>query len=366
MKLIFQQEALQRSISIVQKAVSVRTTLPILECILLDANFPNIRMMANDMELGIETVVEGTIEERGSIALDARAFSDMIRKLPNEQVTITTNENYVAEIVCGKARFNLAGQPGEDFAALPIIEEDTAVRISQLSLRDVIRQTIFSISASENNQMMTGELFEVKDGILKVVALDGHRIAIRNLALREESPDKKVVVPGKTLVEISKILEEDAEKMVNITVTNSHILSAFDNPRVVSRLIDGEYFRIEQMLSSDYETKVTINRKDFLDCIDRAAILVRERDKMPVILTITDAAMLLQINATIGSLDEDLEIEKTGKDITIGFNPRFLSDALRAISEETVDLYFVNPKAPLFIRDAEKNYVYLILPVNIR
>ena len=366
MKLTFSQEELQKSISIVQKAVPVRTTLPILECILIDATSDEIRMTANDMELGIETIVTGEILEKGSIALDARILSDIVRKLPNSQVTITTDANLTAEITCEKAKFNIPGQPGDEFATLPIIEKENGIIISQFSLREVIRQTIFSTAASETNQLMTGELFEVKDGALKVVALDGHRIAIRNLGLREACPDQKVVVPGKTLTEISKILSGETEEEVAIFFTKNHILFEFDQTKVLSRLIEGEYFRIEQMLSSDYETKLTVNKKEMLDCIDRASLLIREREKMPVILNITDGEMKLSINATIGSLNEEIAIEKEGKDITIGFNPKFLSDALRAINEETVDLYFVNPKAPCFIRDAENSYIYLILPVNIR
>ena len=366
MKLIFTQEELQKSISVVQKAVPTRTTLPILECILIDATRNEIRMTANDMELGIETSVTGEIVEKGSIALDARILSDVVRRLPNSQITITTDEKNFAEIVCEKAKFQIPGQPGEDFATLPPVDREEQITLSQYSLREMIRQTIFSTAMNENNQLMTGELFEVKDGALKVVALDGHRIAIRNLELKEADAERKAVVPGKTLSEVSKILSGETEDMVDITFTKNHILFEFDGTLVLSRLIDGEYFRIEQMLSSDYETKITVNKRELLDCLDRASLLIREHEKMPVILNIDDGGMNLQINASIGSLNEDISIEKTGKDLTIGFNPKYVSDALRAINDETVDLYFVNPKAPCFIRDEAGSYVYLILPVNIR
>jgi DNA polymerase-3 subunit beta len=212
--------------------------------------------------------------------------------------------------------------------------------------------------------MMTGELFEVKDNVLKVVGLDGHRIAIRNINLSGNADDVKVVVPGKTLNEISKILSSDAESVVNIYFTNNHILFEFDNTMVVSRLIEGEYFKINQMLSSDYETKVVINKKEFLDSIDRANLLIREGDKKPIIINITDGSLEVKVQSAIGSLNEDIDINKEGKDIMIGFNPKFLIDALRVIDDETVDIYLVNPKAPCFIRDKEENYIYLILPVN--
>ncbi|MDO4649327.1 MAG: DNA polymerase III subunit beta, partial [Eubacteriales bacterium] len=171
--------------------------------------------------------------------------------------------------------------------------------------------------------------------------------------------------PGKTLNEISKILSGEVDSVVNIYFTNNHILFEFDQTIVVSRLIEGEYFRIDQMLSNDYETKLTVNKKEFMNCIDRATLLVREGDKKPIIIHIMDHSMELRIDSTMGSMNEDIDIEKDGKDILIGFNPKFLIDALKVIDDETIDIYLVNPKAPCFIRDAEENYTYLILPVNI-
>ena len=173
-----------------------------------------------------------------------------------------------------------------------------------------------------------------------------------------------MVVPGKSLSEVSKILSGDMDKDVNIFFTQKHILFEFDNTLVVSRLIEGEYFKIDQMLSSDYETKVKMNKKDLLDCIDRATLLVKEGDKKPVIINITDSSMQLKMNSTVGSMDEEIDITKEGKDLMIGFNPKFLIDALRVIEDEEIDLYMVNPKAPCFIRNAQESYIYLILPVN--
>ena len=311
------------------------------------------------------SIVDGTIEEKGKVALDAKIFYEIIRRLPDNDITIRTDDKYSATITCEKAKFNIPGKSGEDFAYLPMIEKDEPLTISQYTLKEMIRQTIFSIAVNENNKLMTGELFEIKDNCLKVVSLDGHRIAIRKMPLKREYSDRKVVVPGKTLSEVSKILSGEVDDQVSIYFTKNHILFEFDQTMVVSRLIEGEYFRIDQMLSSDYETKLKINKKEFLDCIDRATLLVREVDKKPIIINITDNDMELRIDSTMGSMNEEIDIEKEGKDIMIGFNPKFLIDALRVIDDETVTIYLVNPKAPCFIRDDEENYTYLILPVNI-
>lgn len=236
--------------------------------------------------------------------------------------------------------------------------------MSQFTLKEVIRQTIFSITDNDNNKLMSGELFEINENKLKVVSLDGHRISIRNIELKDSYEYKKVIVPGKTLNEISKILPGSAEEDVFLFLTENHIIFEFDQTTVVSRLIEGEYFKIEQMLSSDYETKININKKELLNCIDRATLLIKEGDKKPIIMNITDTSMELKINSFIGSMNEDIDIEKEGKDILIGFNPKFFIDALRVIDEEEITIYMVNPKAPCFIKDENETYIYLILPVN--
>ena len=366
MKIICSKSNLLKSVSISLKAVPSKTTMPILECILIDATTNQIKFTTNDMELGIETIVEGTIEEKGMVALNAKIFYEIIRRLPDNDVTIKTDEKFAATITCEKAKIlNIPGKSGEDFAYLPMIERDEPLTISQYTLKNMIYQTIFSIAVNDNNKLMTGELFEIKDNCLKIVSLDGHRIAIRKMPLKKDYSDRKVVVPGKTLNEISKILSGEMDDVVSIFFTNNHILFEFDQTMVVSRLIEGEYFRIDQMLSSDYETKLSINKKEFLDCIDRATLLVREGDKKPIIIHITDGSMELKIDSAMGSMNEDIDIEKEGKDILIGFNPKFLIDALKVIDDETIDIYLVNPKAPCFIRDEEETYTYLILPVNI-
>ena len=364
MKLICNKSELLKGVNIVSKAVPVRTTMAILECILIDASTNEIKLTANDMELGIETIIDGEILEAGIIALDAKIFLEIVRKLPDNEVTIETDAAFKTLITCEKAKFNIIGKSGEDFSYLPYVERKDSITMSQFTLKEVIRQTIFSITDNDANKLMSGELFEINENLLKVVSLDGHRISIRNIELKNSYEHKKVIVPGKTLNEISKIIPGSAEEDVMIFLTENHIVFEFDQTMVVSRLIEGEYFKIEQMLSSDYETKLTIHKKELLDCIDRASLLIKEGDKKPIIMNITDDSMELKINSFIGSMNEEIDIEKEGKDILIGFNPKFYIDALRVIDDESITIYMVNPKAPCFIKDENESYIYLILPVN--
>ena len=366
MKLEFKKDALLNGINIVSKAIPSRTTMSILECILIDADASEIKLTGNDMELGIETKVEGSILERGKIALEAKLFYEIIRKLPDGEtpVVITSDNRFNTIIECENAVFNIQGRDGEEFSYLPYIERDQHISLTQFTLKEAIRQTIFSISPNDSNKMMTGELFQVTDNELKVVSLDGHRMSIRKVELKDHYENIKVIVPGKTLGEISKILNGDNDSEVQIFFSTNHIMFEFNDTIVLSRLIEGEYFRINQMLSSDYETKVTLNRRDFMDAIDRASILVRENDKKPLILNFTDEEMELKMHSAFGTMDARLAITKFGKDLMIGFNPKFLGDALRIIDDEEVTLYMMNPKSPCFIRDEEETYIYLILPVN--
>ena len=364
MKITCEKNSLLKGINTVMKAVSSKTTMPILECILIDASADEIKFTANDMELGIETKVEGTILEKGIVALEARIFSEIIRKLPDNIVSISTESNFQTYIKCENTDLTIMGRDGEDFSYLPFIEREEGISISQFTLKDLIRQTIFSIAQNESNKMMTGELFEINNDTLRVVSLDGHRISIRKIELKKAFGEKKIIVPGKTLVEISKILTGGTEDMVDIYFTENHILFEFEQTIVVSRLIEGNYFRVDQMLSNDYNTKITINKKKLLDCIDRATLMVKEGDKKPIILNISENQMEVKITSQIGTMNESIDIDLEGSDIKIGFNPKFLIDALRVIDEETVDIYFMNPKAPCFIRDEQESYIYLILPVN--
>ena len=363
MKIRIPKENLIKAINIVIRAIPGKTTMNILQCILINATGTEISLTANDMELGIQTIARGIILERGMIAVDAHIFSNIVRKLPDNDVTIETAKERVL-IRCENSRFVIPGKEGDDFPFLPDIDRSVGIRLSQLTLRDMITGTIFSISSKESNGMMTGELLEILDNNIRMVALDGHRIAMRKTELKALYDNRKVIIPGKTLSEISKILTGDAEKTADIFFTDKHILVTFDESVVVYRLFEGEYYKIDKMLSSNYKTRVICRRKEFLECLDRASLLIKEEDKKPVILMIREDEIEFRINTTLGSMDEVIAVQREGEELNIGFNPRFLSDALKTIDDDEVAMYFVSPKAPCFIRDADDSYCYLILPVN--
>ena len=364
MHIICDKSKLIEGMNIVMKAIPGKTTMMILECVVIEVKDNQIKLIANDLQLGIETLIDGEIKQEGSVAVGAKVFFEIIRKLPSDNVSITVDEEYHMNISCGKAKFNIMAKATDEFPYLPNIVKDKNVNISQFTLNDIIRQTVFSISDNENAKVMTGELFEIHDSELKVVSLDGHRISIRKVKLNQSYDDVSVIIPGKTLIEISKIINGGMDDEVSIFFTDKHVLFEFEDTIVLSRLIEGEYYKIDKMLSTDYETKVTVNKREMLECIDRSTPLLKESDKKPVIIDVQDDYMKFAMNSAIGSMDEDIDASKEGKDILIGFNPRFLMDALRVIDEDEITMYMINPKAPCFIRDQEETYIYLILPVN--
>lgn len=369
MKIKLRKSDLLSAVNIAGRAIPAKTTMPILTCFLVEAYAEGIYFSANDTELAVRTMINPEkceIFEPGSIAIDARLLSEIVRKISLEESAevMITSDGTLVEITSGNSLFRIQEKDPEQFPGLPEVSESRSISLSQFTLKEIIRDTIFSIAQNDSNKMMTGELFEVKGDNLRVISLDGHRISIRNTGLKKDYGELKAIIPGKTLNEISKVIADDNEKEIILYFDPSFVSFQFEGTVMVSRLIDGEFFRIDSMLSSDYETKLTVNKREFLSSVERASILISESDKKPLILKIEDETLNLRVNSQTGFLDDVLYTEKAGKNLMIAFNPKFLLDSLRAIDKETVTLYMTTPKAPCFIRDEENTYIYLILPVN--
>lgn len=365
MKIKCSKANLSSALNIVSKAVPAKTSYPILECILIDVYADQIKLTANDLELGIETVLEGEVIEMGRVAIEAKIFTDLVRKLDDSDVYIESTPDMKTIIRCEKTKIAIPSKSGEDFTELPEVEKADSITISQFTLREVIRQTIFSIGNNDSNKMMSGELFEIKGDKFTVIALDGHRISIRNVDLKVNSGSIKAIVPGKALVEISKIVTGGIEDMVNIYFTENNILFEFGETKVLSRLIEGEYFKIVQMMSVDHKIKVMVNRQELISAVDRSTLLIKESEKKPVVMNIKDDNMFIKVDSMLGNLNEEMEVEKSGPDIIIGLNPRFVLDILKNIDDETVCLYMNDGKSPCMIKNDNEDFIYILMPINI-
>lgn len=367
MKLTCSKSDLLNGVNTVLKAVSTRTTLPILECILLQATSEGFKLISNDLELGIESNVNANIIETGTVALKAKIFSEIVKKLPDNEVELTVDAKNYTTIKCEKSKFNISGQSGDEFIPLPKVSMEKSIKVSQFKLKEMIRQTIFSIALEEIRPILTGELLELKSNQLNVVSLDVHRVSIRKLDFETEVEDMMVVVPGKTLNEISKILDTAEEKEVMVYFTDKHILFELDESIIVSRLLEGDFPKYEQFFSKDYDTLIKINKRELLMSIDRAALISRESKKNPIKITIKDNSMIITSNTEFGDVYEEIDIEKEGNELEIAFNPKYFIDALKIIDDDFIHLQFTNSHSPCIIKQVDGDeYKYLIVPIRIR
>ncbi|MCR5624835.1 MAG: DNA polymerase III subunit beta [Lachnospiraceae bacterium] len=373
MKIVCDKSLLTSGIGISLRAIPSKSTMQILSFIAIVAEDNKVRLVSNNLELGIETELDANVIEGGKICVEARMFSEIVKKLPNNEITMEVNDdtnsdsgikNRTMLIKSGKVKFEIAVMSTDEFVFLPNFSGDENIEISHYDLKNIINQTEFSISDNENTKVMTGELFEIKGNNLRMVALDGNRIAIRNHNLVKEYKDVRAIIPGKTLRELSKIISDDIEKRVIIYFSDNHVTFKFDNTTVLSRLIDGNYYNVDKMLTDTHNLKVTVNKAEMLETVDRSLLLRRESDKKPIIFDIYDDHINFSMKTSVGSMNEDIDVTKTGDDLKIGFNPKFMIDALKNIDSEEIDFYFINPKSPCFIRDESKSYIYLILPIN--
>lgn len=367
MKFNCQKEALLNAINITSKAVSGRTTLPILECILIRADENGLKLTANDMELAIESAaIDADIEEFGLIALDARFFSDIIRKVNGDIVYISTDERNTAIIACGRSEFKISGQNGEDFPPIPSVVKNTKFVVSQNDLRNLIRQTIFSISIDESKPILTGELIEIEDNMISAVSVDGYRISYKEAELIQSVGNKRAIIPGKSLGEISKILSSEEEEKAILYFTDNHVMIDINGNIVVSRLIQGEFIKYQQSFTNDYKTSAKINKNEMLNCLERASLISRDSRKIPVKLDISGRNIIITANAETSTAYEEVITEIDGDKLSIAFNPKYLIDALKAIDDEEVYMLFNTPLSPCVFKPLEgESYKYLVLPLRL-
>lgn len=365
MKVICSKEHLIEGINIVQKAVSTKTTLSILEGILLEAN-ELFKLTGNDLEIGIECYVEADIKEKGSIVLNSKMFGDIVRRLPDSEVLIEVLSNNSVIIECENSHFQLKGIPSDTYPTLPSIKKENAFFIKQKTARDMIRQTLFAVSIDENRPILTGSLLECKENNVTFVSIDGFRLALRKSKIENENQSFNVVIPGKTLNEIVKILQPVEDK-ISIYSTQNQILFDIGNCKVVSRLLEGEYLNYNSIIPKEFETKVRVQTKEILSSLERASLITAEEKKYPVKFNVLEDKIIISSNTEIGAVREEVRVDTTGNKLDIGFNPRYFIESLKVIEDEEIDIYFTSSIGPCTIRPIENNdYAYMILPVRIK
>ncbi|BFK79857.1 DNA polymerase III subunit beta [Clostridium baratii] len=361
---ICEKQKLQEGISIVQKAITGKSTMSVLEGIYINASKEGLTLIGSDMDVSIETKVEADVMNEGSIVIDAKIFGEIIRKLPNSDIKIETLENNTVQITCEKSVFNVVYMNADEFPELPQINQDMKVEVPQNILKNMIKGTSFAIAQDETRPILQGVLFEVKDKTLNLVALDGYRLAIRSEYLDSEIDIEKVI-PGKTLNEVSKILE-DTNDIVEINFTNNHILFNLNKTRIISRLLEGKYVNYKSLLPQEHKLTVTVKKQDLQNGIERASLMAKDGNNNLIKLDIQDEAVIITSNSQLGKVREEVLINLQGDKIQIAFNSRYLIDVLKNFEEEEVILEMTSSVSPCIIKAKEAdNYKYLVLPVRL-
>ena len=362
MKFTATKSNLMNAINAASRAVPTRTAMTILECFRMEASTEGLSLMANDLELAIEAKADALVAENGVICLDAKMFGEIIRKLPDKNITIETDAGTV-KVSCGRAKFVIPSSDADEFPAMPKADKGTGNKLSQPVLKQAIQGVLFCIGRNESDKVMTGVNIKTANGIT-LAALDGSRIAVRNITT-DTTSSEDVIVPGKSMSDLSKLLNGGEEDFVEVYFSKSHAVFITDTTTVVTRLIDGKYYPYEKMFAGNPAIAVTIGRQELLSCIDRAMLFMKDNDKKPVVCDFMGDACKVSVKSQYGTMDEDISIVKTGDDITFGCNPVFMMDVLKALESDDVTVYLSNKNMPALIKDKEGSYKYLILPVNL-
>ena len=363
MKFTCNKNILLNSIGIVSKAVSNTAALDILKGIKIDAE-EKIRLTGSDLDLSVESVFDADIREKGSIIIDARILGEIVRKLPDGDVEFVTADNNEIKISCANTKFNILYLSSEGYPEIKKVEKGDSIKIYSRDLKEIIKNTIFAISTSESRPVLTGSKFEIKKSNMKVISIDGSRLALRNQIIPETGfEDMSFVVPGRVLNEMMKILKDD-ETIVEINIKNNSVMFSFDSFTVIARLLEGEFFDYKKAIPTNCTIKATIDIKKFTDMIERAAIIINYDDpKIPIILNIKDNLINVECISNKGNFDESINIDKQGNNLRIGIDSRLLLDALKSIDHEKAVFEFNTEISPCVIKPVEgDSFLYMVLP----
>ena len=365
MKFTVNKSDITEAVSNIQRAVSTKTSIPALEGILLSATETGLELCAYDLELGITTVIPAFVMEPGKAVLSAKLFSDIVRRTPAETVTVSVDEKNMATLESGYSRFSIIGIPAEEFPELPKLSDSTQISLPGALLKSMIRQTLFAIAESDAKPIHQGSLFSLENGILDVVSVDGYRLAVRREPV-DFSEDLSFVVPGKTLSELLKLIK-DSEEPVEISAGRRHILFKIDNYTVISSLLEGEFLNYKAAIPPESQTEVVLKTRDAIDSVERVSLLITDRLKSPIRCLFDNNEVKLNCTTSMGRASDQLDVEMTGQSVEIGFNNRYLLEALRNTECDEVKVQLGGPLSPMKVVPKEgDSFLFLVLPVRLK
>ena len=370
MKIVCEKEKILKAINSVTKAVATKTTMPILEGILIQTNDKEVKLTTYDLDIGIEYIIDAEVETQGSTVVNAIMFSEIIRKLPDADIKISLNDKNLLVIECEGSLYKLATMNPDEFPELPKITVENSIEIEQNTLKDMIRKTIFAVSAEENRPIFTGCLFEIKNNKLNVVAVDGFRLAWKSKFLQNNSNNFSAVIPGRTLNEVNKIILDSFDS-IKIGISKNQALFEMENCKLVTRLLDGEFLNYSSVIPENWETRVRVNKNNLQNCFERISLIsassIEKEKKYPVKLSVEIGKMIISCTNQTGDAKEEMYISTEGQNLEVAFNPKYFLDALRNIDDEEINVDFGTSISPCIIRPVDDgDYIYMILPIRLK
>ena len=372
MKVICEKEKLIKGINAVIRAIGTRTTMPILEGILIQTNKNELKLTSYDLELGIEYIVECEVIEEGNTVVNSVMFSEIIRKLPDTDIKIELNDKKLLVIECEGSLYKLATMNPEEFPELPKINVENSIQTEQNILKSMIRKTIFAVSLEENRPIFTGCLFEIVNNSLNVVAVDGFRMGWVSNYLNAENHSFKAVIPGKTLNEVNKIIS-DSFDIIKIGVSKNQAVFEMDNCKIVTRTLDGDFLNYASVIPSNWETRIKVDKDILQNCFERISLIssssIEKEKKYPVKISIDIGKVIISCTNQTGDAKEEIYTETEGKSLEIGVNPKYFLDALKVIDDQEIYISFGTSISPCIIKpidETTKNYTYMILPIRMK
>lgn len=364
MKFVTDSKDLKGAVLSVIKAVPVRTTMNILEGIFVDAEDGRVRLKCSDLMLEKECFLSATVEEYGKAIIPAKLFSEIVRRLPDDMNATVTVDGKVLEIRCGNIKMNIQTIDYEEFPEMRFTGESYTLSIDREECKTLFLQTVFAAAQDDTKPILTGVLLELGENIT-AVATDAYQFAMRRFPLSEPTPEKKTVIPAKSLNEIAHVMDETESENVDLTFTRTHVKIDLGHTCVIARLLDGEYINYRQLIPKEYKTRALINRDELMRAIDRAQLMAREGNNN-IVLQFSSGSLAVNANSFVGKAREEISAQVIGEDIEIAFNPKYCMNVLKNIPDETVYFDMVSGISPCVVRPVQgDSYYYLIVPVRI-
>ena len=365
MKIILDRKTFAAATAVVSRAVSSKSVVPALEGIMILTEGGKVKLVAYNLEIGMTTMVEANIIEEGEIVINSHLLCDIVRRLPGDEVTITVSDKLVCRIESGSAKFDIMGIKTSEFPEFPSLSDGTSLNISADILKSMVRQTIFAVATNDTKPVHTGILFDIKNGVMRLVSVDGFR-----LALREENiggvPDMRFIGSGSAMGEAVKIISDDDENIA-VNIGKRHISFEIGKYTLISRLLDGEFIDYENTIPKNFSTTLRVSTRDLIDAVERISLVINDRLKSPLRCNIKEKTMDMSCVTSMGKAEDYCEINLNGNIIEIGFNNRYILDALRAAETDEVIMEFNGAFAPMVIKPTEGNsFIFMVMPMRLK